>query len=86
MLKLLANILTAPVSVPVRGVVWVAEEVLDAARRDYYDVDAIRAQLEVLNGRLEAGEIDEPEFLERESALLDRLEEAERWWAEEEST
>ncbi|NUO48758.1 MAG: gas vesicle protein [Polyangiaceae bacterium] len=80
-MKLLATILTAPVSVPLLGVGWVADEILDAARRQYYDIDSIRRELEEVNRALDAGEIDAAEFEEREAAILDRLEEAQAWHA-----
>lgn len=87
MLKLVTKILSAPVTLPIRGARWVAEEVLEEARRQYYDPEAIRAQLAALNEELERGEIGEAEFLEREDVLLERLEDAYEWqeiWSEEE--
>lgn len=72
---LLTGLLTLPLA-PVRGVVWVAEQVDAAARQEYYDPAAIRAELARLAEALDAGEIDEAEFDRAEDELLDRLDEA----------
>ncbi|WP_418605923.1 gas vesicle protein GvpG [Georgenia sp. SUBG003] len=42
---LLSGLLTLPLA-PVRGTVWVAQQVLDEAEREYYDVGKIRRQLD----------------------------------------
>jgi hypothetical protein len=60
---------------------WVADHVLEVAERDWYDVDAIRGKLAELSRQVDAGEIDEPDFLEQEEVLLDRLDEATAWHA-----
>ncbi|GAB3213783.1 gas vesicle protein GvpG [Marinactinospora thermotolerans] len=72
---LFSALLGAPLA-PARFVGWTARQVLDAAERQYYDPDAIRAELAELSERLDAGELTEDEFDRMEDELLDRLEEA----------
>ncbi|MER7197931.1 gas vesicle protein [Streptomyces sp. CB01635] len=71
---LLTQILTLPLA-PVRGVVWVADRVLEAAEDKYYDPAPVHRELAELERRLLDGEIDEATFDEREDELLDRLDE-----------
>ena len=70
---LLGEVLLLPLA-PVRGAVWVMEQVLSEAERLYYDPAAVRADLARLEERLEAGEIDDATFDRLEDELLDRLE------------
>ncbi|WP_155057408.1 gas vesicle protein GvpG [Streptomyces blattellae] len=70
---LIGEILLLPFA-PVRGSAWVMGQVLDEAERIYCDPATVRAELALLEGQLEAGEIDEEEFDRREDGLLDRLE------------
>ncbi|MGW3819836.1 gas vesicle protein GvpG [Streptomyces sp. NPDC005046] len=53
---LITGLLTLPIA-PVRGVVWVAEKLNDAAERELHDPGVLRAQLAVLNRELEEGGI-----------------------------
>ncbi|MCG7524697.1 gas vesicle protein GvpG [Streptomyces sp. OfavH-34-F] len=69
---LITGLLTLPVA-PVRGVVWVAEKLNEAAERELSDPRVLRAQLAVLNQELEAGDITLEEFEREEDRLLDRL-------------
>ncbi|GIL27836.1 gas vesicle protein GvpG [Actinocatenispora comari] len=70
---LLTGLLTLPLA-PVRGVAWVADQIDQAARREYYDPAAIRAELARLADAVDRGEISEAEFDAAEDELLDRLE------------
>ena len=70
---LLTALLTAPLA-PVRGVVWVADQLAEAADREVNDPAAVRARLAALNQALEDGEIGLAEFEREEDRLLDRLE------------
>ncbi|QKV98374.1 gas vesicle protein GvpG [Streptomyces sp. NA02536] len=70
---LLAALLTAPLA-PVRGVVWVADQLAEAADREVNDPVAVRARLAALNRALEDGEIDLVRFEREEDRLLDLLE------------
>ncbi|MCW7944102.1 gas vesicle protein [Streptomyces hygroscopicus] len=59
---------------PARGSLWVIRQVIAEAERQYYDPATVRAELALLERRLEEGEITEEEFDREEDALLDRLE------------
>jgi hypothetical protein len=72
---LFTALLTAPLA-PVRGVVWVADQLAEAADREVNDPAAVRTQLAELNQALEAGQIDLAAFEREEDRLLDRLEAA----------
>ncbi|MEV6993861.1 gas vesicle protein GvpG [Streptomyces sp. NPDC093228] len=70
---LLSEALLLPFA-PARGSLWVIRQVIAEAERIYYDPAAVRAELALLERRLEEGEITEDEFDLEEDALLDRLE------------
>ncbi|MEV5475131.1 gas vesicle protein GvpG [Streptomyces sp. NPDC052207] len=72
---LFTALLTVPLA-PVRGVVWVADQLAEAADREVNDPAAVRAQLADLNQALEDGQIDLAAFEREEDRLLDRLEAA----------
>ncbi|WLQ41456.1 gas vesicle protein GvpG [Streptomyces laculatispora] len=69
---LITGLLTLPIA-PVRGVVWVAEKLNDAAERELHDPAVLRAQLALLNQEYESGDITLEEFERQEERLLDRL-------------
>ncbi|WP_328907553.1 gas vesicle protein GvpG [Streptomyces sp. NBC_00234] len=69
---LITGLLTLPIA-PVRGVIWVAEKLNDAAERELHDPGVLRAQLAVLNREFEDGDISLEEFEREEERLLDRL-------------
>ena len=69
---LISGILLLPLA-PVRGVIWVAEKVNDAAEREMYDPGVLRAQLAALNQELEDGNVSLEEFEREEEELLERL-------------
>lgn len=58
---------------PVRGVMWLAEQVLEQAEEQYYDPSRIRAQLEQVDEARRTGELSEEECAEIENELLQRL-------------
>jgi Gas vesicle protein G len=72
---LFTGLLTLPLA-PVRGVTWVAEQVLGEAERQLYDEDRIRAELLQLELDAEDGQVDEDERHRREEELLMRLADA----------
>lgn len=61
---------------PFKGFMWLVRELHGAAEREFADERerTLRA-LQSLHMQLEAGQIDEDEFDEQETALLDRLDE-----------
>jgi hypothetical protein len=69
---LFTGLLTLPLA-PVRGVAWVAEQVLEEADRQLYDEDNIRREMLQLELDFDDGKIDEEERRQREDALLERL-------------
>ena len=69
---LFTGLVTLPLA-PVRGVVWIAEQVMEEMERELYDEDNIRREMVQLELDFEEGLIDEDERQMREEALLDRL-------------
>jgi hypothetical protein len=70
---LITGLLTLPLA-PVRGVVWVGEQLQAEAERQMDEPAAARAELHRLTAAFERGELDEAEFERREDELLERLE------------
>jgi Gas vesicle protein G len=69
---LITGLLTLPLA-PVRGTVWIAEQILEQAEAEFYDAGVIQAQLMEIQAAREAGEIDEDTAAEAEDILLERL-------------
>jgi hypothetical protein len=69
---LITGIITLPLA-PVRGVVWVAEQVHAEAERQWYDPATIQAALLDVEALRSRGEIDEEEAARREEELVERL-------------
>lgn len=59
--------------VPMRGVVWLAEQILEQAEDQFYDPARIRAQLDQVDEARRSGELSEEECAEIENELLQRL-------------
>jgi len=57
-------------------ITWIGGKILDEANAELYDPDKIQAELINLSFQLEAGEITEKDYNQKESDLLDRLEES----------
>jgi len=69
---LISGLLTWPLA-PVRGVVWVAEQIQQEAEREWYDPVLIQEQLDELDQRRAAGLVSEEEAAELEEQLVQRL-------------
>lgn len=69
---LITGILTLPLA-PVRGTIWIADQVLQQAEEAYYDPGAIRGALDEVDRRRQAGELTEDEATAQEDALVERL-------------
>jgi hypothetical protein len=69
---LFTGLITLPLA-PVRGVVWVAEQVQAEMERELFDEDSIRREMLQLELDHEDGLIEEGERQVREEALLERL-------------
>jgi Gas vesicle protein G len=67
------GLLTLPLA-PVRGAVWVVEQVAEEADRQLYDEGNIRRELLQLELDHDDGKIDDAERLAREDELFERLE------------
>ncbi|MGW4395110.1 gas vesicle protein GvpG [Amycolatopsis nivea] len=72
---LLGELLLLPLA-PVRGVVWVTGQVVDAAEQE--QIAQLRRELAALERELVAGRVSEEEFDRREDEILDLLEEFDR--------
>ena len=70
---LLMDLLTFPVTGPIKGLVWIAETIQDEAEKQFFSEEAIRAQLMELEMKFELGEISEEAYTEAETVLLQRL-------------
>lgn len=70
---LLRGLVTLPVSGPVKGTLWIAKKIHEAAEQEHNDPAALRAQLARLEGLLLAGEITEEAYDAAEQDLLLRL-------------
>jgi chorismate mutase len=69
---LFTGILKLPLS-PLTGTVAVAEQILKQAEKEFYDPVRIRAELEEVARRRDAGELSPEEATEWEDILVDRL-------------
>jgi len=69
---LVTGLLGLPLA-PLRGVMWLAEQVLEQAEEQYYDPARIRVQLEQVDEARRSGEMSEEECVEIENELLQRL-------------
>jgi cytochrome c-type biogenesis protein CcmI len=69
---LIMGIVTLPLA-PVRGVVWIAEQIQHEAERQHHDPSRLRAALHDLDAKRQFGLIDEAEADRLEEELIDRL-------------
>ncbi|MFI2364111.1 gas vesicle protein GvpG [Promicromonospora sp. NPDC019610] len=74
---LLRGLLSIPLA-PVRGTIWVAEQVRDEAERQYYDVGTLRRRLEEVGRARDDGDLSDDEADALEAQLVARLVEANR--------
>lgn len=66
------GLLTLPLA-PVRGVVWLGETLAREAHRQWTDPAVVRAELDAVHERWQAGAISDEERDRQEDALLQRL-------------
>jgi len=71
---LVTGLLTLPLA-PVRGLTWVAEQLLAQAERELDPREGLRLRLEALQVRYELGELTTEEFDQAEGELVEQLEE-----------
>jgi hypothetical protein len=70
---LLIDLLTAPIMLPAKGLIFVFDKIREQAENEVLDDGKIRMQLLELQALLDLGEITEEEFYKAEEELLDRL-------------
>lgn len=70
---LITGLLTLPLA-PIRGTVWIAEQLAEQAARELGDETGIRNELAAAELRYESGAITLEEYEALEESLLDRLE------------
>jgi len=69
----LTDILTFPILGAPRMVHWVAKKIAETVEQDEMDEGKLQGELLELQMRYELGEIDDDEYAEQETAILDRL-------------
>ena len=82
---LIRSLLTAPVTGPLKGVMWLAEKLQERAEGEIYNEGAVRGRLMELELMLDAGQITEDEYQEAEDGLVALLAEIRERQAEMES-
>jgi cytochrome c-type biogenesis protein CcmH/NrfG len=58
---------------PVKGIMWLAEQVQEETNRQLFDAAAIKARLAELQELFDSGMISEAEFQKAEETLMARL-------------
>jgi len=76
---LLSSILLAPFTGPWDGTLWTLDKVQRAVEDELTDDSVIKEDLMRLQLELEAGDIDDAEYLVREAAIMQRLREVREW-------
>ncbi len=70
---LLTDILTFPILGAPRMVHWIARKLVERVEQDEMDEGKLQGDLLELQMRYELGEINDDEYAEQETAILDRL-------------
>jgi hypothetical protein len=68
---LIKGVLLLPAA-PMRGVLWVTQQITDEVNRRYYGEGAIVKELREVEDARRSGALDEAEAAKREEALLER--------------
>ncbi len=76
---LLSSILLAPFTGPWDGTMWTLDKVRRAVEEELTDDTAVKEDLMRLQLEVEAGDISDEEYLEREQAIMQRLREVRQW-------
>jgi chorismate mutase len=69
---LITGILTLPLA-PIRGTVWIADQIRQQAEEEFYDPARIRVQLEQIARARAEGELTDDEATQLEDELVERL-------------
>ena len=76
---LLTNILLAPFLGPIWGTKWTLDKVDRAVREELTDDTPIKEDLMALQLQLETGEIDDAEYVRRETEIMQRFRDVREW-------
>jgi hypothetical protein len=76
---LLSKVLFFPIAGPVAGIRWSLNQVIQVAEEELTDDTPVKQELMELQMKLELGDIDDAEYVEREAALMARLREVRAW-------
>src|SRR3954466_8004639 len=76
---ILTNILLSPFLGPIWGTRWTLDKVDRVVREELTDDTPIKEDLMTLQMQLEMGEIDDAEYVRRESEIMQRLRDVREW-------
>lgn len=76
---LLASILLAPFTAPVDGAMWTIDKVKRAVEEELTDDTSVKEDLMRLQLELEAGDVDDDEYVRRETQIMERLRDVRAW-------
>jgi hypothetical protein len=76
---LLTNLLFFPVTGPVAGIKWSLGKVQGVVEEELTNDEPVKRELMELQMQLELGDIDDAEYLRRETELMVRLREIRAW-------
>ncbi len=76
---LLSKILFFPVTGPVAGIKWSLGKVQNVVEEELTDDTPVKQELMELQMQLELGDIDDDEYVRRESEIMARLREVRAW-------
>jgi len=73
-----------PFFIPIKGVMWVGKKLKDTADAEITDKSKVQEELLDLQMRFEMGEVNEEEYVKKETKLLERLEAIRKYEEEKE--
>ena len=76
---LLSKLIFFPVSGPVAGIKWTLGKVQSVVEEELTDDTPVKQELMELQLRLELGDIDDAEYVRRESELMAKLRDVRAW-------
>lgn len=79
MLKLLADVLSAPIKGPINGFEFILHAINDQVESEALDESKVQGELMQLSLRYQSGEIDEAGYTAKEDALLQQLNEIRKY-------
>ena len=76
---LISNILFFPVTGPVAGIKWALGKVQTVVEEELTDDTSVKQELMELQMLLELGDIDDAEYVRRDTVLMQRLRDVREW-------